>query len=129
MKENLLHCSDASSSQTLYCRKCCISASFVGAIKPWKSLMESLMAGCFSGPKPQTVNKLQRYGNSKSYCRNKELDVSSRSSSQDPNVSLFVFFTGAHHLFPTFHTPIPIDMRHHEGRYHYEPHPLHSMHG
>lgn len=37
--------------------------------------------------------------------------------------------TGGHHLFPTFHTPIPIDMRHHEGRYHYEPHPLHAMHG
>ncbi|KAF7663412.1 hypothetical protein LDENG_00210860 [Lucifuga dentata] len=36
---------------------------------------------------------------------------------------------GAHHLFPTFHTPIPIDMRHHEGRYHYEPHPLHAIHG
>lgn len=34
-----------------------------------------------------------------------------------------------HHLFPTFHTPIPIDMRHHEGRYHYEPHALHAMHG
>ncbi|XP_028292901.1 zinc finger protein GLI2-like [Gouania willdenowi] len=36
---------------------------------------------------------------------------------------------GSHHLFPTFHAPIPIDMRHHEGRYHYEPHPLHAMHG
>ncbi|KAM6934631.1 zinc finger protein GLI2a [Xenentodon cancila] len=36
---------------------------------------------------------------------------------------------GVHHLFPTFHTPIPIDMRHHEGRYHYEPHPLHTLHG
>uniref|UniRef100_A0A8C8M9A1 C2H2-type domain-containing protein n=1 Tax=Oncorhynchus tshawytscha TaxID=74940 RepID=A0A8C8M9A1_ONCTS len=34
-----------------------------------------------------------------------------------------------HHVFPTFHTPIPIDMRHHEGRYHYEPHTLHAMHG
>ncbi|XP_038578125.1 zinc finger protein GLI2-like isoform X2 [Micropterus salmoides] len=34
-----------------------------------------------------------------------------------------------HHIFPTFHTPIPIDMRHHEGRYHYEPHVLHAMHG
>ncbi|XP_060888724.1 zinc finger protein GLI2-like [Labrus mixtus] len=34
-----------------------------------------------------------------------------------------------HHIFPTFHTPIPIDMRHHEGRYHYEPHTLHAMHG
>uniref|UniRef100_A0A8C5DFX4 Zinc finger protein GLI2-like n=1 Tax=Gouania willdenowi TaxID=441366 RepID=A0A8C5DFX4_GOUWI len=33
-----------------------------------------------------------------------------------------------HHIFPTFHTPIPIDIRHHEGRYHYEPHALHSMH-
>uniref|UniRef100_A0A3Q3VM13 C2H2-type domain-containing protein n=1 Tax=Mola mola TaxID=94237 RepID=A0A3Q3VM13_MOLML len=28
-----------------------------------------------------------------------------------------------------FHAPIPIDMRHHEGRYHYEPHALHAMHG
>ncbi|XP_051938955.1 zinc finger protein GLI2a [Hippocampus zosterae] len=36
---------------------------------------------------------------------------------------------GVHHIFPTFHTPIPVDMRHHEGRYHYEPHPLHTMHG
>uniref|UniRef100_A0A8D2ZCM9 C2H2-type domain-containing protein n=1 Tax=Scophthalmus maximus TaxID=52904 RepID=A0A8D2ZCM9_SCOMX len=34
-----------------------------------------------------------------------------------------------HHVFPTFHTPIPIDLRHHEGRYHYEPHALHAMHG
>ncbi|KAL2081008.1 hypothetical protein ACEWY4_022861 [Coilia grayii] len=33
------------------------------------------------------------------------------------------------HIFPTFHAPIPIDIRHHEGRYHYEPHPLHAMHG
>ncbi|KAM4538344.1 zinc finger protein GLI2-like [Fundulus diaphanus] len=32
------------------------------------------------------------------------------------------------HLFPSFHTPIPIDVRHHEGRYHYEPHALHAMH-
>ncbi|KAM3585317.1 uncharacterized protein V6R79_014009 [Siganus canaliculatus] len=34
-----------------------------------------------------------------------------------------------HHLFPSFHTPIPIDMRHHEGRYHYEPQTLHAVHG
>ncbi|TNN47077.1 Zinc finger protein GLI2 [Liparis tanakae] len=34
-----------------------------------------------------------------------------------------------HHLFPTFHTPIPMDVRHHEGRYLYEPHALHAMHG
>ncbi|XP_015252031.1 PREDICTED: zinc finger protein GLI2 [Cyprinodon variegatus] len=36
---------------------------------------------------------------------------------------------GAHHFFPTFQSPIPVDMRHHEGRYHYEPHPLHAVHG
>ncbi|XP_036401764.1 zinc finger protein GLI2a [Megalops cyprinoides] len=36
---------------------------------------------------------------------------------------------GPHHIFPTFHTPIPIDVRHHEGRYHYDPHALHAMHG
>ncbi|KAL4618039.1 zinc finger protein GLI2-like [Arapaima gigas] len=35
----------------------------------------------------------------------------------------------SHSIFPTFHTPIPIDMRHHEGRYYYEPHALHAMHG
>uniref|UniRef100_A0A672YJA1 C2H2-type domain-containing protein n=1 Tax=Sphaeramia orbicularis TaxID=375764 RepID=A0A672YJA1_9TELE len=44
-------------------------------------------------------------------------------------LSCFTLNHRAHHLFPTFHTPIPIDMRHHEGRYHYEPHPLHAMHG
>ncbi|MEQ2277568.1 Zinc finger protein gli2, partial [Xenotaenia resolanae] len=42
---------------------------------------------------------------------------------------LFLFLLAApQHLFPTFHTPIPIDIRHHEGRYHYEPHALHTMH-
>ncbi|XP_051869081.1 zinc finger protein GLI2a isoform X3 [Pristis pectinata] len=35
----------------------------------------------------------------------------------------------SHHIFPAFHTPIPIDMRHHEGRYHYEPHSIHTIHG
>ncbi|CAB1459195.1 unnamed protein product [Pleuronectes platessa] len=46
--------------------------------------------------------------------------------------SISVLVQGAappHHMFPTFHTPIPIDLRHHEGRYHYEPHALHAMHG
>ncbi|XDV51151.1 hypothetical protein PO909_020081, partial [Leuciscus waleckii] len=38
-------------------------------------------------------------------------------------------FSGPHHIFPTFHSPIPIDVRHHEGRYHYEPHALHALHG
>uniref|UniRef100_H0VSS3 GLI family zinc finger 2 n=1 Tax=Cavia porcellus TaxID=10141 RepID=H0VSS3_CAVPO len=33
------------------------------------------------------------------------------------------------HLLPPFHAPLPIDMRHQEGRYHYEPHSVHSMHG
>uniref|UniRef100_A0A3P8SC55 GLI family zinc finger 2 n=1 Tax=Amphiprion percula TaxID=161767 RepID=A0A3P8SC55_AMPPE len=32
----------------------------------------------------------------------------------------------SHHVFPSFHTPIPVDIRHHDGRYHYEP--LHAMH-
>ncbi|XP_073771966.1 zinc finger protein GLI2b isoform X1 [Danio rerio] len=36
---------------------------------------------------------------------------------------------GPHHIFPTFHSPIPIDVRHHEGRYHYDPHALHALHG
>ncbi|KAA0707390.1 Zinc finger protein GLI2 [Triplophysa tibetana] len=36
---------------------------------------------------------------------------------------------GPHHIFPTFHSPIPVDVRHHEGRYHYEPHALHALHG
>ncbi|KAF3857003.1 hypothetical protein F7725_008862 [Dissostichus mawsoni] len=38
-------------------------------------------------------------------------------------------FRSPHHIFPSFHTPIPIDMRHHEGRYHYEPHNINHMHG
>ncbi|XP_043432495.1 zinc finger protein GLI2 isoform X1 [Prionailurus bengalensis] len=33
------------------------------------------------------------------------------------------------HLLPPFHAPLPIDMRHQEGRYHYEPHSVHGMHG
>uniref|UniRef100_A0A3Q3GRL2 GLI family zinc finger 2a n=1 Tax=Labrus bergylta TaxID=56723 RepID=A0A3Q3GRL2_9LABR len=45
------------------------------------------------------------------------------------NLQVSCCVCSGHHLFPTFHTPIPIDMRHHEGRYHYEPHPLHTMHG
>ncbi|KAJ1190281.1 hypothetical protein NDU88_007019 [Pleurodeles waltl] len=35
----------------------------------------------------------------------------------------------APHLFPAFHVPFPIDMRHQEGRYHYEPHAVHAIHG
>nr|XP_020030946.1 zinc finger protein GLI2 [Castor canadensis] len=33
------------------------------------------------------------------------------------------------HLLPPFHAPLPIDMRHQEGRYHYESHSVHSVHG
>ncbi|XP_013976947.3 zinc finger protein GLI2 isoform X7 [Canis lupus familiaris] len=33
------------------------------------------------------------------------------------------------HLLPPLHAPFPIDMRHQEGRYHYEPHSVHSVHG
>ncbi|XP_066137371.1 zinc finger protein GLI2 [Saccopteryx bilineata] len=32
-------------------------------------------------------------------------------------------------LLPPFHAPFPIDMRHQEGRYQYEPHSVHSVHG
>nr|XP_006124148.1 transcriptional activator GLI3 isoform X2 [Pelodiscus sinensis] len=32
------------------------------------------------------------------------------------------------HLFPPFHPPVPIDARHHEGRYHYEPSPIPPLH-
>nr|CAK12557.1 GLI-Kruppel family member [Mus musculus]CAK18609.1 GLI-Kruppel family member [Mus musculus] len=32
-------------------------------------------------------------------------------------------------LLPAFHAPLPIDMRHQEGRYHYDPHSVHSVHG
>ncbi|XP_045415133.1 zinc finger protein GLI2 [Lemur catta] len=33
------------------------------------------------------------------------------------------------HFLPPFHAPLPIDMRHQEGRYHYEPHSVHGVHG
>ncbi|CAH2305042.1 zinc finger GLI2 [Pelobates cultripes] len=33
------------------------------------------------------------------------------------------------HLFPAFHAPFPIDVRHQEGRYHYEAHGIHAIHG
>ncbi|XP_029445397.1 transcriptional activator GLI3 isoform X2 [Rhinatrema bivittatum] len=32
------------------------------------------------------------------------------------------------HLFAGFHPPVPIDARHHEGRYHYEPTPIPPLH-
>ncbi|XP_032366128.1 zinc finger protein GLI2 [Etheostoma spectabile] len=64
----------------------------------------------------------------KKECKGSGLDGS--SFSEIPKKPSSTTLTrGAHHLFPTFHTPIPIDVRHHEGRYHYEPHPLHAMHG
>ncbi|XP_040835113.1 zinc finger protein GLI2 isoform X2 [Ochotona curzoniae] len=33
------------------------------------------------------------------------------------------------HLLPPFHAPLTIDMRHQEGRYHYEPHSVHGVPG
>uniref|UniRef100_A0A8C8VQK0 C2H2-type domain-containing protein n=1 Tax=Pelusios castaneus TaxID=367368 RepID=A0A8C8VQK0_9SAUR len=36
----------------------------------------------------------------------------------------FPVMTYPPHLFPAFHPPVPIDARHHEGRYHYEPSPI-----
>ncbi|XP_054641983.1 zinc finger protein GLI2-like [Dunckerocampus dactyliophorus] len=35
----------------------------------------------------------------------------------------------APHIFSSFYKPIAINMRHHEGRYHYEPHAFHAVHG
>ncbi|MBN3283584.1 GLI3 protein, partial [Polyodon spathula] len=32
------------------------------------------------------------------------------------------------HLFPAFHPPVPVDARHHEGRYVYEPSPVPALH-
>ncbi|XP_004676707.1 PREDICTED: transcriptional activator GLI3 isoform X1 [Condylura cristata] len=32
------------------------------------------------------------------------------------------------HLFPAFHPPVPIESRHHEGRYHYDPSPIPPLH-
>ncbi|XP_026558056.1 transcriptional activator GLI3 [Pseudonaja textilis] len=32
------------------------------------------------------------------------------------------------HLFSTFHPPVPIEARHHEGRYHYDPSPIPPLH-
>ncbi|KAK2839424.1 hypothetical protein Q5P01_013164 [Channa striata] len=64
----------------------------------------------------------------KKECKGSGLDGSSFSElPKKPSPTTLT--RGAHHLFPTFHTPIPIDMRHHEGRYHYDPHQLHTMHG
>ncbi|KAK5921380.1 hypothetical protein CgunFtcFv8_025089 [Champsocephalus gunnari] len=64
----------------------------------------------------------------KKECKGSGLDGSSFSElPKKPSPTTLT--RGLPHLFPTFHTPIPIDMRHHEGRYHYEPHPLHAMHG
>ncbi|KAM9487384.1 zinc finger protein GLI2a isoform 1-T1 [Clarias gariepinus] len=63
----------------------------------------------------------------KKECKSSGLDASSFSDL--PKKPSPTTMSRAPPLFPTFHTPIPIDMRHHEGRYHYEPDPLHAMHG
>ncbi|KAL7854659.1 hypothetical protein SRHO_G00168490 [Serrasalmus rhombeus] len=64
----------------------------------------------------------------KKECKTASLDASGFSElPKKPSPTLLT--RGPHHIFPTFHTPIPIDMRHHEGRYHYEPHALHALHG
>uniref|UniRef100_A0A4W4E4K1 C2H2-type domain-containing protein n=1 Tax=Electrophorus electricus TaxID=8005 RepID=A0A4W4E4K1_ELEEL len=61
-------------------------------------------------------------------CKTTSLDGSGFSDlPKKPSPTLLT--RGPHPIFPTFHTPIPIDMRHHEGRYHYEPHSLSTLHG
>ncbi|KAF7709439.1 hypothetical protein HF521_016289 [Silurus meridionalis] len=63
----------------------------------------------------------------KKECKSSGLDASSFSDL--PKKPSPTTMSRAPPLFPTFHTPIPVDMRHHEGRYHYEPDSLHAMHG
>ncbi|XP_041937321.1 zinc finger protein GLI2-like [Alosa sapidissima] len=66
----------------------------------------------------------------KKECKSSSLDSHGHGFSDLPKKPSPTTMTRApQHMFPTFHTPIPIDMRHHEGRYHYEPHALHAMHG
>ncbi|KAG8432157.1 hypothetical protein GDO86_016699 [Hymenochirus boettgeri] len=40
-----------------------------------------------------------------------------------------VALAGPAHLFPAFHAPFPVDIRHQEGRYHYDAHAIHAVHG
>lgn len=54
------------------------------------------------------------------------LFLRSRWRYSDPGTSLV--FSDPPHLFPAFHPPVPIDARHHEGRYHYEPSPIPPLH-
>ncbi|XP_076879633.1 LOW QUALITY PROTEIN: zinc finger protein GLI2b [Brachyhypopomus gauderio] len=64
----------------------------------------------------------------KKECKTGGMDASGFSDlPKKPSPTLLT--RGPHPIFPTFHTPIPIDMRHHEGRYHYEPHSLSALHG
>ncbi|XP_034160567.1 zinc finger protein GLI2a isoform X2 [Pangasianodon hypophthalmus] len=73
------------------------------------------------------MDSTTRTAQEKKECKSSGLDASSFSDL--PKKPSPTTMSRAPPLFPTFHTPIPIDMRHHEGRYHYEPHPLHAMHG
>lgn len=44
------------------------------------------------------------------------------------NLYLFLFTAAAPQFFPTFHPPVPIDDRHTQGRYIYEPSPVPPLH-
>lgn len=44
------------------------------------------------------------------------------------NFYLFLFTAAAPQFFPTFHPPVPIDDRHTQGRYIYEPSPVPPLH-
>uniref|UniRef100_A0A8C4QL57 Uncharacterized protein n=1 Tax=Eptatretus burgeri TaxID=7764 RepID=A0A8C4QL57_EPTBU len=47
----------------------------------------------------------------------------------DPRNGCFNSPYGPHPLFPGLQPPVPVDSRHHEGRYHYDPTALHPLHG
>lgn len=44
------------------------------------------------------------------------------------HLSPLFFSTAAPQFFPTFHPPVPIDDRHAQGRYIYEPSPVPPLH-
>uniref|UniRef100_A0A670JK96 GLI family zinc finger 3 n=1 Tax=Podarcis muralis TaxID=64176 RepID=A0A670JK96_PODMU len=57
-----------------------------------------------------------------------EKAVASSTTSNDSAPALNSIKYYPPHLFPAFHPPVPIDARHHEGRYHYEPSPIPPLH-
>ncbi|KAK7938851.1 hypothetical protein WMY93_002177, partial [Mugilogobius chulae] len=98
------------------------------AARPWKHSHGRAELRGYTRERPSIMETTAPTATDKKECKTSALDGSSFSE-LPKKPSPTTLNRGGHPLFPTFHTPIPIDMRHHEGRYHYEPHPLHAMHG